>query len=378
MERTTERGERGSARVVVGLLVALAVVGCTDTAAPRLPTGSPAQAGSSCLAADRDVRAPTPDEVGGDTARATGLRERGLDDDVTVDLRAVAFRADQDADSPGYAPRPVNVGSARSPSGLCLLAPYVRGVQGRELGWEYLKHDPGRGDHPAIRVGGEGWTVVDGARVDNMMNGFRPAGDGLVIRNAYLHYIRDDCVANDDLKALRIEDSLFDGCYTAISARPERNNPLRDGPLEPVDTTMELDHVLVRLAPMPGGHNVFDPEVRTYGHIWKWSDLAGDTVVRDSVFMVEDPGPEPVRELAWPDNVTAEDVTIVWGGEGDYPGEVPDDGVTVVDDRRVWERARDAWLGRHGCRSVDDCDVDRLLDPAPRDDAEPAARASSG
>lgn len=357
------------ARAIGAFAVALASSACVTPSAdhvPRVPReAAPDAQTSECLReGTRRVRTPAAPELSASDAGYLTLRQRDLPDDVTVDLRGLVFLADQDSTSPTYSPRPLNIGDGSGPSGLCVLAPFVRGTQGRDLDWEYLKHDPGRGDHPALRVGGVGWTVVDGARFDNVMNGFRPAGEGLVVRNAFLTHVRDDCVANDDLRALRIEDSLFDGCYTAVSARPERRSPLWDGPR--VSTTMELERVLIRLAPMPGGHNVFDPTVSTYGHLWKWSDVAGDTVIRDSVILVEGRGAwRHQEELAWPDNVRAENVTVVWTGVGEYPGELPAHGVTVVRDRAVWRAARDLWLSRHGCTTVDRCDPDKLVSPDP-------------
>lgn len=334
-----------------------------QTAASSPSPSSEAPARHDCLVDAREVIAPPPERVvASDQGTVGRVRERDLADETTVDLRGVTVLADQDRTSSTYSPRPVNLAEAGGPEGLCVLGPFVRGIHDRGLGWEYLKHDPGQGDHPAIRVGGRGWAVVDGARVENMMNGFRPAADGLVIRNAYLHYIRDDCIENDELKAVRVEDSLFDGCYTALSARPDRGSPLYDDPR--ASTTTELDHVLIRLLPMPGGHNVFDPGVRTFGHLWKWSEVSGNTIIRDSVIMVDDPSGRLARGLGWPSNVRAEGVTLVWTGRGDYPGELPDEGVTVTTDRTVWEQARADWMLRHGCTSIDRCDVERLVAPA--------------
>ena len=46
---------------------------------------------------------------------------------------------------------------------------------------------------------------------------------------------------------------------------------------------------------------------------------------------------------------TYRNVTLVWLGGGRYPGAIPSSGVTVTDDIGVWNRARAAWLSRHGC-----------------------------
>lgn len=327
-----------------------------------------------CLAEDRIVKVPAPDgrirraeAVESDfteTLTLEGVRNNNVRDDLTYDLRRVVVHGNQDSTAPDYNAKPVNIGGDSLPEALCVLAPYVVGQHSTELGWEYLKRDPGGGDHAAIRVGGTGWTLVDGPRVVNMMNGFRPVSDGLVIRNAFLSGIRDDCVENDDLRAVRVEDSLFDGCYTAFSQRPERGSELWDLPRD--TSVLEVDGVLVHMRPMPGGHLIEDPDVETYSHVFKWSPVAGPLRITDSIIRL-DPQDRPVPErLDWPEDVEAEDVTIVWLGEGPFPGRIPDTGVRVTTDVTVWDRARTEWLERHGCTDVHDCDTEQLLAPTPR------------
>lgn len=307
---------------------------------------------------------PAPEILATTPAGSVGrVRLTVAEDDTTVDMRGLTLLADQDRDSATYAPRPVNLVTGGRAEGMCVLGPLVVGIQGRDLGWEYLKHDPGQGDHPAVRIGGRGWTILDGVRVDNMMNGIRPSSGGLVVRNAYLHQVRDDCLANDDLLPVEVSDSLFDGCYTGVSARPDRGSPLYDRPRS--EGPMTFDHVLIRLAPMPGGHNVFDGQRRTFGQLWKWSDVAGPTVIRDSVILVDGVGDDDRAFVSWPEGVVADDVVVVWPGPGAYPGDLPANGVTLVRDRAVWAKAREVWLRRHGCADPTACDLDRLVSPRP-------------
>ena len=90
---------------------------------------------------------------------------------------------------------------------------------------------------------------------------FGPAGDGTVLRNAYISNIRDDCVEADYLSAGRIEDSLLDGCYAGISVDPvTRPSPKNPEPLV-------LDGVLMRLKPFPNspGRPADDPAVQVRG-----------------------------------------------------------------------------------------------------------------
>jgi putative cell wall-binding protein len=290
-----------------------------------------------------------------------GLRETRPDDGHTFDLRSTTVLGNQDRDSSDYNPTPLNLGTDSLPADMCVIGGLVRGTHDRDLDWEYLKHDPGGGDRPALRVGGQ--TTIDGLRVTNMMNGLRPFSDHTTVRNAYFEHIRDDCVANDSLHSMRIVDSYFDGCYTAFSARPEKGSDLWD---KGRDTSLtEIDRTLIRLKPMPGGFKIDDPSVSSYDHLWKWSNVSGPVIIRDSIIMVEENGVN--NHVDWPDNVTAKNVTIVWAGDGDYPGDVPD-GATLTRDTSVWERATNDWLARHGCTDVTHCDPNTLTNP----DGDPA------
>ena len=311
----------------------------------------------------------------GDAVREDGLREPSVSDDHTFDLRGTVFLGQQDTAQSPTNLKPINIGGDSGPSGLCLVGGHVKGVHSRDLGWEYLKHDPGGGDKPAVRIGGTNGTLIAGLRIDNMMNGVRPVHDGLTIRDSYFSYIRDDCLANDDLRTVRIVDSLFDGCYVAFSQRPGSGSVVDpDGPRD--TSTLILDRVLVRMERMPGGFRVDDPEVETYGHIWKWSKVAGPAYIRDSIILAEDIGKDDVNDLDWPRNVTAENVTLVWTGEGSYPGRLPSTGVTVTRDVAIWDQARANWLERHGCTDVDHCRTERLVSPSSTSSDEPIPAAN--
>ena len=328
-------------------LISLLVAGALLDLAPTGP--APVEAAESCggrSGSDLTVTA---------SGTRSGLREVAPPDGHTFDLRATTFAGNQDSTSPDYNPTPVNLGTDTLPDAMCILGGHITGTHDRDLDWMYLKKNPGNGDRPAMRVGGN--VTIDGLRVDNMMNGIRPFSDGMTLRNAYFDHIRDDCVANDSLHAMRIEDSLFDGCYTAFSARPEKSSPLWDAGPDPSVT--EIDRVLVRLKPMAGGHNL-NPDVSSYDHLFKWSNVAGPAVVRDSIIMVEQNGVN--NHIGWPSNVTAHNVTIVWAGTGDYPGDVPP-GATLTRDTTIWHDARTDWLTRHGCTDVHTCNPDQPTNP---------------
>lgn len=343
---TATTGRRARVAVaIVSLALAVPAVGALAATSAAQPL-----AVDDCLA--RAASSTTVSPAGDDTK----LRETTPPDRHTFDLRATTYLGNQDSASSDYNPTPLNIGTDSTPDAMCIVGAHVVGTQSRDLDWEYLKHDPGGGDRPALRVGGN--VTIDGLRVDNMMNGVRPFSDGMTLRNTFFEYIRDDCVANDSLYAMRIEDSYFNGCYTAFSARPEKGSPLWN---QGRDTSLtEIDRTLIHLKPMPGGFRITDPGVSSYDHLWKWSSVAGPVEIRDSIIMVEQNGTK--NYLSWPANITATNVTIVWAGSGDYPGDVPP-GATLTRDTSIWQRATTDWLARHGCTGVNHCDVDQLVHP---------------
>jgi fibronectin type 3 domain-containing protein len=197
--------------------------------------------------------------------------------------------------------------------------------------------------HAMYVEGVEGHTyVVDGVRIDQAEDGFMPLGDGFVLRNAYISNARDDCVENDVLSGGLVEDTLFDGCYMGISVDP--GGLLHPGPTED-DKPVVLDRILMRLKPLPDPVAPRAPDGLEHNRIWKLAQNIPPVIVRDSVFLVEERG--AANNQPFPADFTAENVTLVWLGDGPYPFQVPP-GVTVATDPEIWEQARENWLARHG------------------------------
>jgi hypothetical protein len=255
---------------------------------------------------------------------------------------------------------PFSVGKETAPTGLCVIGGLVRGSQSRSLTWDQMK-DLYDGD--GLRVSGNHHYVVDGIRIDNVEDGIAPRGtedrfpkdgDGFVIRNAYTTYIRDDCVENDDIGGGLIIDSLFDGCYTGVSERPGDGNPQNNWPAPPGET-LRLHEVLLRLQAMPGPRDTNDPAVKGHGQLFKWSDVANQLVVTDSIFLVEKV-PNSDSSFPFPPRTITNNVTIVWlgGPLSSFTWDVPF-GTTVTTNKSVWDTARAKWLNRHGCTSFDLC-----------------------
>jgi hypothetical protein len=260
--------------------------------------------------------------------------------DAGYDLRGVVSVA-----YPGRTLYPLVFGSVRHgrPTGgtadrLCVVGGTVVGQQPRGLTWQQMKHDH---DGDGLRVQAGGWYVVDGLRVDNVEDGISPFGDGLVARNLYFTYIRDDCIENDAISGGYVADSLFDGCYMGLSERPSKGfSPTPP----PAGETFTLDGVLLRLQPMPRDDA---PDGLGNGQLFKWSRWADRLVLRNSILLVERISMNGRKAMRFPRGTVAHNVTLVWTGPGAYPGPLPA-GVRVTRDRAVWDAARARWLARHG------------------------------
>jgi hypothetical protein len=222
----------------------------------------------------------------------------------------------------------------------------------RDRTWEDLG-DNYNGD--ALDIGIESdWAVVDGLRVDNTYDAIGvqgPATTRLIVRNVHLTGIRDDCIENDhDPKSLTVQDSLLDGCFTGISERPdEREHPQ---PAAHAGATTTLDGVLLYIMPQAYGTACRHPGACTDGRaanaLFKWSASATPRVtIRNSIFRVDRYSAYGPSEMLFPAGTAVENSVLVWLGPGAYPAPLPP-GLRVTSDVTVWERARAAWLCRHG------------------------------
>jgi hypothetical protein len=162
-------------------------------------------------------------------------------DDHTYDLR----RATSVAYGRGSV-YPLLFGKARAGTNLCVLGGRVIGQQPRGLTYQavYTRYN---GD--GLWVQGRGSYLVYGFRAENVEDGISlQGGDGdfAQVSDAYLSYVRDDCIENDHIIGGRVSDSLFDGCFMGISERPGADaRPSR----APAGEAFTLDRVLLRIAP---------------------------------------------------------------------------------------------------------------------------------
>ena len=236
--------------------------------------------------------------------------------------------------------RALEIGDDVAPVGGCVLGWSVFGQQSRLLSWREMHDDIGGS---ALRVYGSNY-VVDGLRAENVEDAFDPrGGEGFEVRNMWVEYVRDDCIENDERRAGVVRDSLFDGCYTFFS---EQDDGEVDG------ESLVFDGVLVRLSAMPGPRDFEDPTALGHGSLFKKFDKGErhEPVIRNSVFFLEQECNTGCKD--WPPGTVASNVVLVWGGEGEFPMSVLP-GMTLTQDRSVWDTAAASWKQRHGCTTID-------------------------
>jgi hypothetical protein len=240
---------------------------------------------------------------------------------------------------------PIDVGRLSGGVDACFVGGTFVGQQPRDLTWEEVKAIGGA----AIRLQQRGGAVVDGLQADNVHDGIElrsadpldaTSGDGWVLRNSYMTYIRDDCIADDDLSSGTIYDVLWDGCFVGVSAARDESQP------DQSNERITLNHALIRLQLMPSTEYGMD-----HGDLLKWSSEAPRVTIRNSVFFLED---DAAGE--WPRGTILENVTLVLGpGAGATPSLDPRPGLRITSDRQIWTAARQDWLDRHGCTAFGAC-----------------------
>src|SRR2546425_821407 len=259
--------------------------------------------------------------------RTKGFRKRSLAPGTRIDARGATLLA---SPSDHY---PISLGGG---GGVCVAGGAIRGKYDRKLDWATM-HDM---NNAGVAI--ESPTTVDGIRIDDVTDGIRPRGTGpFTIREVHLSYMRDDCVEDDHVEGGLIADSLFDGCYVAISERPSPSIN-DDGRNE----LLTIRGSLLRLQPMPGPRNGSGSELGN-GEFFKWSDRATKLALYDDVFMAEKVSQDGADKMGIPGTLAGcANNIMVWLGPGDYPAPLPAC-FTVTKDRAVWEKAVADWIRLH-------------------------------
>ena len=169
----------------------------------------------------------------------------------------------------------------------------------------------------------------------------RTGSDDFLVKDAYLSYIHDDCVQNDDLLAGTVDGSYLDGCYVAFSARRTSGTTF-DGHLN----TWNIKNSLVRLQAMP---TVYKGSTAGHGGFFKWDDtalLSPKLNISNTVFRADQLTNHGDLLMPAGYDVTCSNNTMVWLGPGAFPGTLPSC-FTITTDRSVWDAAVRGWKSTH-------------------------------
>ncbi len=179
-------------------------------------------------------------------------------------------------------------------------------------------------DHPRVFNYGDGIAVGDFA-------------ENFLIKDAYLSYVHDDCVQNDDLFNGTVTDSFLDGCYVAFSARRSSGTTF-DGSLN----TWTINNSLVRLQAMP---TVYKGSAAGHGGFFKWDEdlpTSPKLNISNSIFRADQDTNHGTLVMPTGYDVTCSNNVMVWLGPGAFPGTLPAC-FRVTADRSEWDAAARAW-----------------------------------
>ena len=197
-------------------------------------------------------------------------------------------------------------------------------------------------------------TTIEGIRIHNYGDGidfkYGPSAN-FIIKGVHLSYIRDDCVENDLLYSGLIDDSFFDGCYSAFSARTHsgQDPPAEDGS----NNLWTIQNSLIRLQPMWG---VYKNRGLIPGHDgwfkWDSSGISPRLALHNNIFRVDQDANNVGLGVPTGKLESCSNNTVVWLGSGPYPDPLPttfnnQPCFTITTDPSVWDNAVVAWLTKH-------------------------------
>ena len=233
--------------------------------------------------------------------------------------------------------------------GICFTGGTIQGEYPYSTSWEIMH------DTTALTFRTTGNTTVENLRIHNYGDGIsfsRGIPDySFHIIGAHLTHIRDDCVQNDYMYSGLIEDSLFDGCYTAFSAQAYTSSVENDGSRN----VWTIRDSLVRLEPM---ERVYNDEglIPGHGSFFKWNkydNYSPQLALHDNIFRADQPSNSSAG-LGLPEGKlqSCSNNIVVWLGDGQFPDPLPMtfNGIpcfTIVTDRTIWENAVQNWMGRY-------------------------------
>lgn len=278
-------------------------------------------------------------------------------DDTTFDLTGMLFDPKPDhptatAFSAGDQPVP--------PKNLRIVGGVIKGTIPLEWSWVLTHAFGGSGFYTVA----SGRQVIEGARIHNMQDGWRPRetpyyrarsypnNSSFHMRHCYMTGIRDDAVEDDEFMPGDIEDSLFDGVWTFFSEQNEPINGVRSevipawGPNE--DPEVRITRTLVRLSVTSGGDKGPGTWFKRHGYKTKNHFIR----ITDSIFALDSMPRAGWNAVNFPKDSSFHGRNfLLWLGEpGKYGAKIPS-GVTFLEGQAAkdkWHESRNAWLVAHG------------------------------
>lgn len=266
------------------------------------------------------------------------------------------------------------------PTNLTILGGVVDGRIPLDWSWSVTHAFSGSGFYTVAT----GRQIMDGARIHNVQDGWRPRETpefrpraypntgSFVMRNCYVTGIRDDCIENDEFLPGTIEDCLFDGAFTFYSEQNETTNGVRTLELPTIGANESPDvlitRTLVRLDVTSGG----EPGPGTWFKLHGYKAPNHRIVLTNCTFAASREPRAGWKQLNFPKTAEFRGTNyLLWLGEtGTFGGKVPN-GITLVEGdvaRAKWHALRNSWLIAHGyeSRAADDLDTMQTPVAAPR------------
>lgn len=237
----------------------------------------------------------------------------------------------------------LSVGNGCAAARVVTVGGSVLGTIDHSLTWGQVK---AQYDAHGFRFEGKHWLASFGVSIENVGDGFGPrlADDqrgtdvAFLLSGAYMDWIRDDAIEDDDLMSGVIRNVLIDGTNRFLSADPGESSSLTNPGM-----TVKIRDVLVHMKAMPNERD--DEDGVGFGGIFKWADGAGIVTMSNAIFLLDEP---PISNEPFPPGRYSH-VKLVLDYRGGYPGNLPD-GVRTTHRLRVWTEARSAWLRGHAAR----------------------------
>jgi Calcineurin-like phosphoesterase len=186
-------------------------------------------------------------------------------------------------------------------------------------------------------------AVFENIRIQNYGDGakFLERGVKWTVRRAHMIDIHDDCVETDWMEGGRVEDGLFEGCFTFVATRPRSSVVgIADGRSDTVYVHNNI--VWHKGFPTHGAGRFW--KIDTY-HTPPWGPWH---VVTNNIVRM-DPGQSDSRYCLNEGGIVkrAANNIIVWTGTGPFPCGGPPPGWTLTRDVNVYYDAVARWKAAH-------------------------------